>query len=119
MLEAAERAEIETLEAFYADRLHHYFSAPRHLFRHLVSSDRPQAALRADIDLIDRYLNEAGHAALDQLRVLVQKKDDLDFQYALQLAMKAWLLVHVPLTYSLLLLALLHAILVHAFAGAL
>ena len=40
-----------------------------------------------------------------RLRELIVKKDDLDFHYALQRALKAWLFVHVPMTGVMLMLA--------------
>ena len=47
----------------------------------------------------------------------MEKKDELDFHYSLNLALKAWLLVHVPLTYGLLILAVLHMVTAYAFSG--
>ena len=70
-----------------------------------------------DIDNLQRYLNSRENEYADRLRHLVNKKDDLDFYYALSLALKAWLLVHVPLTYSLLILVVLHLVVVYAFGG--
>ena len=43
----------------------------------------------------------------------------LDFRLAHQAVLKGWLFVHIPATYSLLLLSVLHIIIVHAFDGAL
>jgi len=48
---------------------------------------------------------------------LVRQKDGLDYHYALQLVLKGWLFTHIPLTYSLLLLTLVHVVLVFAFSG--
>ena len=54
-----------------------------------------------------------------QLKELVVKKNDLDFHHVLQRSMRLWLLVHVPLTYSMLLLTVLHAVIVHTYRGGL
>ena len=64
-----------------------------------------------------RYLNQQENEYAERLRDLVNKKDELDFHYALNLALKAWLLVHVPASYSLFILAALHVVAVYAFSG--
>ena len=66
---------------------------------------------------MDRYLNDAERKFASQLRELATKKDDLDYQYALQITLKGWLLFHVPLAYSTVLLMLLHIVLAYAFGG--
>ena len=69
----------------------------------------------AEIHAQLRYLDEAESEYLAKIEDLVAQKDGLDYQYAHQSLLKYWLFVHVPLTYALLVLALLHLILVHAF----
>ena len=66
---------------------------------------------------MDRYLNDEERNFAAQLRELAEKKDELDYQYALQATLKGWLFVHVPLTYSTILLMSLHAVLAYAFRG--
>ena len=70
-----------------------------------------------EIDNTDRYFNERERELFGELRALVVKKDELDFHYALQTTLKAWLLIHIPATYALLILAVLHLVVVHAFSG--
>jgi hypothetical protein len=48
---------------------------------------------------------------------LVRRKDDLDFHDARQKILKLWLFGHIGLTYALVLLALVHGLLAHAFGG--
>ena len=71
------------------------------------------------MDSLERYLNADDRERLAELRYLVERKDELDFAYALQGAMKFWLFIHVPLTGALLIGMLVHTVLVHAFSGGL
>ncbi len=48
---------------------------------------------------------------------LAETKDALDYHYAHQATLKAWLFVHVPLTYGLLIVAAAHLVLAYAFTG--
>jgi hypothetical protein len=47
----------------------------------------------------------------------VRRKDALDYCGALQAALKLWLFVHLPLTYSLMIFSVWHVVLVFAFSG--
>ena len=64
-----------------------------------------------------RYLNAEGREILDEIEWRVVAKNNLDRQFALQWLLKGWLFVHIPLTYSLILVAVVHAVLVYAFGG--
>jgi hypothetical protein len=66
---------------------------------------------------VRRYLSDQEQGPCEELFALVRRKDDLDFQEARQKLLKVWLFVHIGLTYTLVLLAVLHALLVHAFQG--
>ena len=103
------------LPDFYIARLEPFFAAHRHLGHHLVHSSRPTNALVAEIRAQLRYLNEAESEYLTRVEGLVAEKDDLDYQYAHQAVLRYWLFMHVPLTYALLVFAVFHVILVHAF----
>jgi hypothetical protein len=119
VLQSARETKSSTIRNFYLRHLSGFFSGPRNRLRHLFASRRPRFRLMNEIDNMERYLNRQEFQYAENLRDLVNKKDELDFYYALSLALKAWLLVHVPLTYSLLILAILHLVVVYAFGGGL
>ena len=68
---------------------------------------------------MDRYLNDVEREFAERLGRLMKKKNELDYQYALQGVLKGWLFIHIPLTYGMLLLALTHLVLAYAFSGGL
>ncbi len=107
-----------TIADFYEERLGDYFSGPRYRWRHLAQSTRHLKRLLGDLASEQRYLDEEEGARAEQLAGLIETKDQLDCHQAMQGLLKAWLFVHIPLTYALLLFALVHLVLVHAFAGA-
>lgn len=117
VLEAAKETQSSTITEFYMNQLSFFFDGPQNRLRHLFASRNARFALMNEIDNLKRYLNSQESEYAEQLRVLVNKKDELDFHYALNLALKAWLLVHVPATYSLFVLAALHVVAVYAFSG--
>ena len=117
IVEATRETRSSTVRDFYIDKLASFFRGPRHILPHLFASNRALFARLAEIDNVRRYLNVQEGEYVDQLRWLVAKKDDLDFHYALQGALKAWLFLHVPLTFSLLVMAVVHLVFAYAFSG--
>lgn len=101
---------------FYDKQLQIFFAGPRNQLRHILHSKRHRHQLSQKFSALMPYLNEQEQKVLKQLNELVQLKDDLDYQYALQATLKLWLFVHIPLTYSLIIFAMFHTIAVFAFA---
>jgi hypothetical protein len=102
---------------FYTKRLAPFFTEPKNLWGHFCESRRPLNALIAELDDLRLFANEAEREKVEKLAALVRQKDGLDYHRALQLALKLWLFVHIPLTYGLLIFTALHIILVFGFSG--
>ncbi len=117
VVQATGETKSSTIRDFYIERLASFFRGPHYVLPHLFASNRALFARLAEIDNVRRYLNAQEGEFVDELRWLVTKKDDLDFHYALQGALKAWLFIHVPLTFSLLVMAAVHLVLAYAFSG--
>lgn len=101
-------AQASSIADFYANQLQPFFVGVHNITAHIFGSRRPLNRLLEEIDHLYRYVRPAGREHLAALRELVVAKDNLDHQYALQLFLKSWLFVHIPLTYCILLLAAVH-----------
>lgn len=115
ILKTMEETRTRTLSKLYTARLVHFFAAPRNLFEHILGQRDGIDKLLREMDAADRYLDNKAREALAQIREKVLQKDGLDFQYAHLTLLRAWLFVHIPATYSLLLLSILHLSLVYGF----
>ena len=73
--------------------------------------------LMHEMEDLRRYLSDQEQGACEKLFALVRRKDDLDFHEARQGVLKLWLFAHIALSYTLVLLAVLHGLLAHAFGG--
>jgi len=118
VLEIAVETGSSSVPDFYGSRLASYFAAPRNMRKHLRGSRGASITLATELQNMTRYLNDQELVYAEKLRVLVDRKDKLDYAYAIQSMLKAWLFVHLPATYGLILLALLHLVLVYSFGGA-
>jgi hypothetical protein len=110
-------AKSPVIAEFFARRLAGFFAGPDNFWLHLVESRRPLGTLLAAIDDVRRFATDADREKIEKLDALVRQKDGLDYHRALQLALKLWLFVHLPLTYGLLIFTALHLALVFGFAG--
>ena len=117
VLISVEEANSKMIPDFYAGRLVGFFERPRYFFFHLSESDRPMKRILGEIDGLNRYASSKEKEILRRLSDRVVAKNDLDYQYALQWVLKAWLFVHIPLTYCLLLVAVLHVIVGYDYRG--
>lgn len=110
-------AKSPVIAEFYPKHLAAFFTGPKHFWLHLVESRRPAKALIAELDDLRRFANDAEREKIEKLTALVRQKDGLDYHRSLQLALKLWLFVHIPLTYGLLIFTVLHIVLVFGFSG--
>jgi hypothetical protein len=116
-LEAIPEAKTTTLAEFYARDLAPALAAPPRLIPHLFGTRRELNNRLAALAEAGRYLGPAEQTRAATLAEIVRARHSLDFHHANQLLLKAWLFLHVPLTYGLLLFTTVHVILILAFDG--
>ena len=101
----------------YTTHLRDFFQGPRNFAAHLIGSRRPLKRLTDEIDNLSRYVDQPSQEKLAAIRNLVVEKDRLDFARVYLGLSKGWLFVHVPVTYALVVLTVLHILVVHAFSS--
>ena len=117
VLASVERTGNRTIADFYTNRIQPFMVGPRNQVAYLFGAARSPHKLTHEIDAVCRYLNDEGQQIIEELAEIVQQKDALDFHQSLQSALLLWLFVHIPLTYGMVLLALLHMVLALAYTG--
>jgi hypothetical protein len=117
VLETVEQSGATTLGLFYAERLDGFFEKSRGWQYWLLPNNRLRRQLFAELTEVKRYLSEVESKTCEQLFALIRRRDDLDYHAALQWRLKAWLFLHIGLTYPLLAVAMLHGWLAHLFDG--
>jgi hypothetical protein len=101
----------------YTNRLRHFFQGPRNFAAHLIGSQRPLKQLTDEIDNLSSYVDWESKERLAAIKNLVVEKDRLDFARVYLGLTKGWLFVHVPVTYALIVLTVLHVLVVYAFSS--
>lgn len=113
--ERIDEVESTAVSDFYVRRLLPFFEEHRNFWWHLAQSHRPRRQILNELEGLERYLDEDERAKVEEIEELVRKKDDLDYHHAHQTVIKRWLFVHVPVTYSLLVVAVVHATVAYAW----
>lgn len=116
-IDSVNQAGSLTISNLYINTLHEFFRRPQNLWLHLTSSRRPLTRILGEIDNLRQYLDDAGKDRLTKIKDLVKAKDNLDFHYAHQGALKLWLFVHIPATYGLIVLMIAHVAIVYAYSS--
>jgi hypothetical protein len=101
----------------YTNYLRDFFQGPRNFTAHLIGSQRPLKRLTDEIDDLSRYVDLQSKEKLAAIKNLVVEKDRLDFARVYLGLTRGWLFVHVPVTYGLIVLTVLHVLVVYAFSS--
>jgi hypothetical protein len=101
----------------YANHLRDFFQEQRNFTAHLIGSQRPLKRLTDEIDNLSGYVDHYSQEKLAAIRNMVVEKDRLDFARVYLGLTKGWLFVHVPATYALIVLMVLHVLVVYSFAS--
>jgi hypothetical protein len=117
VLDCARKVQTTTISDFYSERLVDFLRRPRYFAYHLADSALAYQNLEREMWALDRYLNPEEREVLEQIHECVRLKNDLDYQWTQQLALRGWLFFHIPMTYSLMIFAALHVLLAFGFDG--
>jgi hypothetical protein len=103
----------------YSTHLRDFLNGPPNLAAHLTGSQRQLRRLTDEIDNLSKYVDQRSQEKLAAIKNLVVEKDRLDFARVHLGLARAWLFVHVPVTYALIVLTLLHILVVYSYSSGL
>jgi hypothetical protein len=105
------------IKDLYTTHLRDFFQGQRNSAAHLIGSQRPLRRLTDEIDNLSGYVDQRSQEKLAAVKNLVVEKDRLDFARVYLGLARGWLFVHVPVTYALVVLTVLHVLVVYAFSS--
>lgn len=113
--ELVDEVESTAVSEFYVRRLLPFFEGHRNFWWHLAQSHRPRRQMLDELEGMERYLSGDEREVVEEIADLIRKKDELDYHRAHQSLLKRWLFVHVPVTYSLLVVTAVHAVVAYGW----
>jgi len=116
-IESVRTAGTSSIADFYTSHLSDHFGRPCSVLDIYFTKRGPYARLRDQIEELSRYHEGDALRILGEIKGLVDVKENLDRQYALQLLLKAWLFVHIPLAYGVLIFSLAHVAVAYALSS--
>jgi hypothetical protein len=105
------------IKDLYTNHLRDFFQGQRNFSAHLIGSRRPVQRLTDEIDNLSSYVDQQSQQKLAEIKNLVAEKDRLDFAHVYLGLTRGWLFVHVPVTYVLMVLGVLHVVVVYSFSS--
>ena len=111
------KSPADTLADFYTEELTSYFVRPRGLWYQMRPTSGRRNQLRNRLADLQRYCSPEEKEVTGRLERLIDSRDDLDYHAAMQGKLKLWLFAHIGLTCALVVVAVIHAIMAHAFRG--
>lgn len=117
ILKCTEETGSDTLAKHYMDKksLHWFFIRPRFFLNHIFLGREARHWVQHQCSLLERYLDQDEQSYLKKISILADTKRKMDFHYSVQRVLKGWLLIHVPLSAGLMILAIWHLIVVQVY----
>ena len=115
--ELSESSAIRVLGNFYTKFLHPFFDTRPSLAYVMMPSGVRRRRLLSGLRELDRYLEDEGRGAAGKLAALVRHRDDLDYQFALQLRLRVWLVIHGTMSTVLFIGSIVHAFVALRYLG--
>lgn len=105
----------QLLENFYHDFLKTFFAQPPSLTYVLIPTGNRRRRLLSDMKELDRYFENDTRATAGRFAALIRRRDDLDYQFAMQFRLRAWVVVHATFSLVLTIAAIIHAVIALRF----
>jgi hypothetical protein len=118
LVAVADRESVSsTMGDFYLNHLMAYINWRPGLFLRLSRRQRRYRAIVAALASLERYSNPREKEVAAELREWIEAKRNLDTQLFGQRLLKLWLFIHIPASFSLLLLGLVHGLIALRYAS--
>ncbi len=108
--ELSEQSGVHVLGRFYHSFLEPFFNGRPTMAYVIAPSGIRRRRLISGLKELDRYLESDSRSTSGRLAALVRRRDDLDYQFALQLRLRTWVVVHSVFSVILIIAAAMHAI---------
>ena len=115
--ELSEQAGMPVLGSFYGEHLNPFFNSRPSVAYVLVPTGNRRRRLLSGLKNLDRYLESDDRGTSGRFAALVRRRDDLDYQFALQLRLRLWVVIHSVFSMALLVGGIIHAVTAFRFAA--
>jgi hypothetical protein len=105
------------LGSYYTQHLNPFFNSRPSLSYVLIPTGGRRRRLLSGLKELERYLEKEGRGTAGRFAALVRRRDDLDYQFALQLRLRSWVAFHSILTLALVAGSIVHGFMALRFAG--
>lgn len=116
--ELADTPDRHVLKSFYDKSMKPYFASSLPLSYFIFPTSFSKRHLLSAMGELDRYLDASVLSVSGKLAALVRHRDDLNYQHAIQIRLRAWVAIHAGLSVVLVVWSVVHAYLAIGMLGA-
>lgn len=113
--ESRDSLQSKALVDFYDQTLFAYLAQAEDFWRHLFNTSSVYALWNQRYSALSKYLTGDELSVMREVQKLTFQKIDIDNQQASRSMLKFWLFIHIPLSYMLLVMVVLHLMLTYSF----
>lgn len=117
VLKSQKEADSSSLGDLYISHIDKYFRARPGIINAFTPRSKEYHISLKLVESSQRYLSAEEKTLAAELIELIETKRNIDYQESSQRLLKLWLFVHIPVTYSMLILAFFHAYYAFQFGG--
>ncbi|XZE20054.1 hypothetical protein SH449x_005389 [Pirellulaceae bacterium SH449] len=114
---AAGSSRAFVISDYYRSVLSSFFSGSRGVWYYLVPTGKRRRDLQYQLSELTRYLDEAGLELQAQMMTLIQRRDDLDFQAAIQNRIRCVAAIHTVLLGAFIVFSAAHIVVAHLYSN--
>ncbi|MGI9472253.1 MAG: hypothetical protein ACR2NZ_12000 [Rubripirellula sp.] len=115
--ELSDQAGIPVLGSYYGKYLNPFFNSRPSFAYVLMPTGARRRRLLNGLNDLNRYLESEDRGTSGRFAALVRRRDDLDYQFALQLRLRWWVAFHSMFSLALVVGGIIHAIMAVRFAA--
>lgn len=108
---------MRVLGSFYERYLDPFFGSSPSLAYVCFPTGTRKRRLLSGLKELDRYLEDDSRQTAGRFAALVRRRDDLDYQFALQLRLRWWVVIHSVMSIALVAGAIVHGVLAWRFVN--
>ncbi len=116
-LRCAGNSNSSAIADLYREKLALFFQSPRSIWYRISPSGKLRRELLAELERLDRYLDEKGRGLKQEMHRLISRRDDLDFQMAIHQRVRFWATFHSCFLGAFVVLAAVHILLAHLYSS--
>ena len=121
VIKIVRKAELEneslSLSRFYFYHLRSFLERRPSVLYVFYQVDKKFIKLLQQVKWTQRFLDEQELKQMEEITILIEEKRNIDYQFSATKLLRYWLFIHIPFSYSLIIIGLVHGVTAFLYSG--